>query len=104
MKKLKVEPGVCGLVSVITADGGGDTAVTISVDTQCPKVRNMIDALEQPVEGYEVCFEKPGSGAVYEAAEHLAHASCPIPSAVLKCIEAECSLALPKSVSFEFVE
>lgn len=40
----------------------------------------------------------------YEAAENLNYGACPIASAVLKCIEAECNLVLPKGVSMEFVE
>ena len=104
MKSIKVNPGVCGLISVISTDGGGDTEVKITVDTQCKHVKKMIEELEQPVDAYEVCFGKPGTGSVYEAAENLAHGACPIPAAVIKCIEAECNLALPKDVSFEFVE
>ena len=102
MKKLKVEPGVCGLISIITAEENDDSEITVQVETDCPAVKKMIEALEQPLDPYEVCFGKPGNGAVYEAAQNLAHASCPIPSAVLKCIEAEAGLALPHSVKFEF--
>ena len=39
----------------------------------------------------------------YEATENLNHGACPVPSAVLKCIEAECNLALPKGVSMEYI-
>ena len=104
MKTIKVNPGVCGLISTITVDGGGDTDVNITVETQCKNVQKMIEALDQPLDAYEVCFGKPGTGEVYEAAENLAHAACPVPSAVLKCIEAEAGLALPKDVSFEFAD
>ncbi len=104
MKTLKVNPGVCGLVSTISVDGDGDTDVTITVESGCKHVVKMVEALDQPVDAYEVCFGCPGSGAIYEAAENLAHAACPVPSAILKCIEAESGLALPKDVSFEFVE
>ena len=102
MTKLKVMPGVCGLTCIITAETNEDEEVTVQVETDCAAVKKMIEALEQPLEPYDVCFEKPGSGAVYEAADNLAHASCPIPAAVIKCIEAESNLALPKNVSFEF--
>ena len=32
-----------------------------------------------------------------------AHASCPVPMAVIKAIEVEAGMALPKSVSIDFV-
>ena len=104
MIKIKVNPGVCGLESIITADGDGETEVTLTVETKCAHVRKMIEALEQPVDAYEACFVKPGQGPVYEAAGNLAHGACPVPAAVLKGIEAAAGLALPKSVSIEFTD
>ena len=104
MKKLKVNPGVCGLETVITVVSEDGSEAEVSVESKCPAVKKMIDALEQPVDAFEACFVKPGNGPVYEAAENLNHGACPVPSAVLKCIEAECNLALPKDVSMEFVE
>ena len=104
MKKLNVNPGVCGLQCTVTAEKKGRKDVTVSVETKCAAVNKMIEALEQPLDGFAVCFNKPGQGPVYCAAEKLAHAACPVPAALIKCIEAECGLALPRSVSFEFAE
>ena len=104
MKKMKVNPGVCGLECIICAEKKGRKDVTVTVETKCGAVKKMVEALEQPVDRYAVCFEKPGRGPVYAAAENLAHGACPIPSAITKCIEAECGLALPRPTSFEFIE
>lgn len=104
MKKIRVCPGVCGLESLITADSEDMVEAVLTAETQCPFVRKMIDSIEQPVSAYEACFGKPGTGVIYEAADCLAHMACPVPSAILKLLEAECGLALPKNVSFEFVE
>ena len=87
-----------------SADGDGETDITVTIETKCAHVRKMIAALEQPVDAYEACFVKPGQGPVYEAAVNLAHGACPVPAAVLKCIEAEAGLALPRGVSFEFTD
>ena len=75
----------------------------VRVESKCPAVQKMAAALEQPVDVYEACFVKPGEGPVYEAAGHLQHGACPMPSAVLKCMEAECKLALPRDVTMTFV-
>ncbi len=104
MKKIKVNPGVCGLECVITAEKKGRKDVTVSVETKCKGVRNMFDALEQPIDGYAVIYNKPGTGPIYAAAENLTHAACPVASALVKCIEAECGLALPRDTTFTFVE
>lgn len=104
MKKMKVCPGVCNLETIITVVSEDGSEAEVSVESKCPAVRKMIESLEQPVDAYEVCFAKPCDNPIYEAAENLKHGTCVIPSAVLKCIEAECNLALPKNVLLEFVE
>lgn len=103
--KLKVCPGVCGLESLIIAESEDGMDVNIQVETKCKAVKAFIESLEQPLDSYEVCFAKPGDGPVYEAAsENLIHSACPVASALIKCIEAECKLALPKDVSFTFID
>ena len=102
MKILRVMPGVCGLETVLTAESEDGSEVTLKAESACGAVRKLIESLEQPLDAYEVCFIKPGEGPVYEAASCLSHAACPIPSAIIKCLEAECGLALPKDVSMKF--
>ena len=105
MKTIKVNPGVCGLESTIVAVKKGRKDVTLSVETKCPAVKKMIESLEQPLDGYSVVFDnKPGTGPIYEAAVNLSHAACPVAAAVVKCIEAECGLALPRDTVFTFEE
>ena len=104
MKKVRVLPGVCGLESVITVESEDGMEANVTVESACPAVRKMAEALEQPLSAYEICFLKPGQGPVYAAAEQLAHAGCPVPAAVIKAVEAECGLALAKNASIEFVE
>ncbi|MDO5410100.1 MAG: hypothetical protein Q4F21_06545 [Lachnospiraceae bacterium] len=102
MKTLRVMPGVCGLETVLTAESEDGMEVTIKASSKCGAVCKLIESLEQPLDAYEVCFVKPGEGPVYEAACCLSHGACPIPSAVIKCIEAECKLALPADVTMKF--
>ena len=104
MKKIKVSPGICGLESIITVESEDEVEANITVETACPAVRRMIDALPQPVSAYDICFLKPGQGPVYAAAANLAHAACPVPAAVIKAVEAECGLALAKNAAIEFVD
>ena len=104
MKKIKVAPGVCGLETVLTVTSEDGMDAAVSVETACPAVKKMIDAMEQPLSAYDICFLKPGQGPVYEAAEEsLAHAACPVPAAVIKAVEAECGLALAADVSLTFI-
>ena len=49
---------------------------------------------------------KPGKGPFYEYAKNGSplHAACPTISGIIKCVEAECGLALKKNASIEFID
>mgnify|MGYP001807105313 CR=1 FL=1 len=99
MATVDVNPGVCGLLSRIKAEADEDQTVTFTVETTCPHIRAMADALES-VDGYHEAFGKLGDGEIYKAAHaHCKHPACPVPSAFVKVLEVACGLALPRDVS-----
>ena len=52
--------------------------------------------------GHEV-FKRMTESVVYQsAARHIRHTACPIPAAILKAIEVEVGIALPKDVTITF--
>jgi len=52
-----------------------------------------------------VVFGKIGRTPVHIAgAEHLRHAACPVPCALIKAVEAAAGLALPKDVSVTIIK
>ena len=64
----------------------------------------MMEEAGEDLDAMELCFQKPGAGPLYEAAaKYCPHAACPVTAGILKCIEAECKMALPKDVSIRFV-
>ena len=57
------------------------------------------------MDAYAEIFSKPHEGTVYKTlSQHVPHTACPIYSGVLKAIEAEAKLALPRDVSFRFID
>ena len=106
MTKVKVEPGICGFTTIVTADTNEEEEVTLKVSTGCESVKNMMAALGDTFDGIELCLAKPGTGLFYDyAKEHFpVHAACPVINGILKCIEAECMLALKKDASITFLE
>lgn len=104
MTKVKIEPGICGLnthVEAVSEDGMG---VTVSVVSSCKAVQKMFEDLGNDFDAYEICLSKPGQNPLYNyASEHFpGHASCPTIAGIIKCIEVECKLALPKTVQITF--
>lgn len=106
MTKVRVEPGICGFTTTVTADTNEDEEVVLKVSTGCESVKNMMKDLGDVYDGIELCLAKPGTGVFYEyAQEHFpVHAACPVINGILKCVEAECQLALKKDASITFIE
>ena len=104
MTKLKVDPGICGMVATVSASCEDGETVTVAMESPCPAIQKMMAELGPEFDMFEICMIKPGTGPFYEyAAENLpGHAGCPICAGIHKCAEAECNLALKKDVSFTF--
>ena len=105
MTKLKVNPGICGMEAVITADSEDGMECEISVETQCKMIQKLFEGIGGTVNAYEICMprgdeEKFAAGLIRQ---YPTHAACPMISALIKCVEAECGLALKKDVSFSFI-
>lgn len=105
MTRLKVEPGICGMTAIITADSEDGMECEISVETQCKMIEKLFEGIGGTVNAYEICMprgdeEKFAAGLIRQ---YPTHAACPMISALIKCVEAECGLALKKDVSFSFI-
>ena len=105
MTKVKIDPGVCNLLTTVQAASDDGMEVTVTVKSACPSVQNMMKELGETFDAYEVCLTKPGANLFYEyASEHFpGHAACPAIAGIVKCIEAECKLALPRDASITFL-
>ena len=101
MTKVRIHPGVCGLTTVAEAAASGRSGVEVTVCSDCESVRKMVEALGSSFDAYEVCLARPGANVFYQyAEEHFpVHAGCPVIAGIVKCMEAECRLALPRGVS-----
>lgn len=103
MTKVIVNPGVCGFTVTITAEKGKEKKISVSLDTACEMVQKMradIATVDQ-----RVTFAGFRDNPIYlSAAKHLKHVACPVPSAILKAIETEAGMNVPKDVRIEFVK
>ncbi|PNV63214.1 hypothetical protein C0033_03755 [Clostridium sp. chh4-2] len=104
MTKVKINPGICGLITAVTAESEDQQEVTVTVQSGCESIRKMFEELGDTFDAFDVCLAKPGAGELYEyASEHFpGHASCPAIAGIIKCMEVECRLALPATASIEF--
>ena len=100
MTTIQADPGICGFKAVITVESDDSQLCTVKIETECDAIASLAASLGE-VDAYEAAFKSFSQNPVYKVAEqHYRHAACPIPSAIIKAIEVECSLALPKNVEF----
>lgn len=104
MTTVKITPGACGLITTVTADSEDQMEVRVSVQSACPSIQKMLEKLGDTFDAFDICLSKPGANLFYEfASEHLpGHASCPTIAGIIKCMEVECKLALPKDAAIQF--
>jgi hypothetical protein len=103
--RVEVFAGVCGHSAVIEATKVDEAHVRVVIFSACDQITDMNPDLEQVQwkgKGHEV-FKRMTESVVYQsAAKHIRHTACPIPTAILKAIEVETGLALPKDVTITF--
>ncbi|HWR58223.1 MAG TPA: hypothetical protein VN328_04970 [Thermodesulfovibrionales bacterium] len=101
MTKVVVNSGACGFSVEATAEKGRDKKIHISLETECEMVKKMLDDI--PVLDVMSLFSGWLNNPVYNsAAKQLKHVSCPVPAGILKAVEVEAGMAVPKGVSIVF--
>ena len=101
MTELNIDPGICGLPSVVTALRGDGKRFSVRIRSECSMVQSVQEELTDLNlrDIFAAMLENP----VYQAAsKKLSHASCPVPSGILKTLEVEAEMALPKDVHMIF--
>lgn len=85
-------------VEVRRADG---ETFSLRIDSDCPMVQALASDLES-IELMEI-FQPILENRVYrEASARLRHATCPVASGVIKAVEVEAGMALPKDARITF--
>jgi len=101
MSVVIVNPGICGLNSTITVESDEMQTCSVKIESECDSIKDMEEGL-QDLDGYDECLNGFGDSTVFqESKKHCKHACCPVSSAIIKAIEVEAGLALPKDVEFK---
>jgi hypothetical protein len=100
MAKAEIESGICGFCTTVKTTSEGRT-VRVEFETDCAYVEQLADALTEVDPYKEISYRGEGPVTLKLAAEHLVHPACPVPSGIIKAIEVEAGLALPKDASIK---
>jgi hypothetical protein len=103
--RVEVFAGVCGHSAIIEVSQVDGAHVQVVIHSACEQITDMnpdLARIQWKGKGHEV-FKRMTESAVYQsAAKHIRHTACPIPTAILKAIEVEVGIALPKDVTITF--
>ena len=101
MTRVTVNPGVCGMVCNIEVSKVDGQQVNLKIETKCDMICELNKELN--ILGLRDALKPPGESIVYDCASKCRmHAACPVPAAIIKAIEVEAGMALPRPVSIEF--
>lgn len=103
MRKVRVDPGICGFPATIRVEKVSKERVNIQIACACDQVKRFAERVADLE--WKRAFGPMCSTDVYKAASQtLKHAACPIPVALLKAMEAEIGAAVPRDVTIRFVD
>ncbi len=101
MTRLTLDAGACGFTTVIEVKKTGRNRFKVELVSPCEMIKGLNEELKDKEFGPEV-FRTIGDSEIYRlCSKHLRHVSCPLPSAILKAVEVEAGLAIPKDVKMD---
>jgi len=101
MTKLFVDPGICGFTATIEVHKIAQRRVSIGVSSECERIAELASSLTE-LDAWDTLKARADSEVHVQASKHQLHPSCPVPAGILKAIEVEADLALPRDVVIHF--
>lgn len=101
MAKAKVFAGVCGFKASIVVEKLDDRRLEVRISSPCEMVKELGNRLDEIGWKKEFSSEMCNTMVYIQASKCIKHIACPVPAAILKAIEVEAGLALPKDVEIK---
>ena len=101
MTKVLVKSGSCGFTVTVTAEKGTGRTVRISLETDCDMVQKMLEDIAT-LDRTAALAGFSYNPVYLSAAKHLKHPACPVPSGILKALEVEAGLNVPRDATVVF--
>jgi hypothetical protein len=99
--KAEIDAGICGFHTTCIAAKNGDGTVHLTIESDCNAVMKLAEQL-QNVDPMKEVFWRRSLPRTHELAPGcLSHPACPVPSGIIKAIEVEAGLALPKDATIK---
>jgi hypothetical protein len=100
--KAKIEAGICGFVTEVTANSPDDQMVSLEIQSDCEKISALGEALKgKEIDGYAEIGAGFDGVVLTAARANLAGccAGCAAPAGIFKALQVAARVALPKEVT-----
>jgi len=97
MSKAEIQSGICGHVSTVEAKMDGKIC-KVSITSTCKAIQQLAQELTEVNPMMEISCKRATPQTLQMGLKHCYHAACPVPVGIIKAIEVEAKLALPKDV------
>jgi hypothetical protein len=95
MSKAEINSGICGHVSTVEASMDGKVC-KVSITSDCKAIQELAQELTEVNPMMEISCKRSTPQTLQLGLKHCYHAACPVPVGIIKAIEVEARLALPK--------
>lgn len=103
MTKVFINPGACGMPATVEIEKRDKKTYIVRISSECAMVMKLGKEIPEltMMDAFKKIFENP----VYKkGARCLKHVACPVPSGILKALEVEAGLNIPKDASISFIK
>jgi len=101
MAKAEICSGICGFTTTVEARKDEVGRILLDVQSDCQAIQRLAADLTQVDPYREFTFRGQGPLTFQLAAQYCSHAACPVPVGIIKAVEIEAGLALPKDVTIK---
>lgn len=103
MTKAEISPGACGFTTIVIASTEGTNCI-LSIESECEAVQQIASELTCVEPFHEISFRKGIPKTLEIGVKYCKHAACPVPIGIIKAVEVEAKLNLPKDVTIKITK
>jgi hypothetical protein len=100
LAQVDIFAGICGFSATVRTKMDGSRCA-ISVESECDAIQRLGEELTHVDPWQEITFRGEGPLTFRMGFKHCYHPACPVPVGIIKAIEVEAGLALPKDATIK---
>jgi hypothetical protein len=103
MARAEIFSGVCGFMTIVESKMDGETC-QLSIKSECKAIQKLAKNLNRVDPFHEISTRREMPDTLVAGSQFCSHAACPVPVGIIKAVEVEAGLALPKDVSIKITK